>query len=155
MPKLLLDGMLGRLATWCRLLGIDSLFSTTESDSEMMERARSEDRILVTMDRELVDRCLKNSIKCISISSKRTEEQIAQIISVTGTPVDFPNNMRCPACNGILVHTSADEAKGSVPEDMIKKSPNFWRCPSCGKSYWEGSHWPNILAFYSRVKSLI
>jgi len=155
MPKLLLDGMLGRLATWCRLLGIDTIFSTSLSDSDMLKLAKEDDRILVTMDRELIERSRMNGVRCIPVVSKKTEEQMAQIITVSGALMDFPSSMRCPICNGVLVASSADGVKDSVPADMLGKSPNFWRCPSCGKAYWEGSHWRNILAFYSRVKSLL
>ncbi len=155
MARLLLDGMLGRLCTWCRVLGIDTVFSTTATDTEMLERAKGEDRILVTMDRELVERCAKNKIRCVSIASKKTEEQIAQIIKETGVPIDFPNDMLCPACNGGMKEAIVEDVRGSVPEDAQSKSPRFWKCVSCGKVYWEGSHWRNMLKFYEKVSALL
>jgi len=155
MVKLILDGMLGRLSTWCRILGIDTVYSTTASDTEMLERAKSEDRVLVTMDRELVERCAKNKINCVSIASKKTEEQIAQIIRESGIAIDFPNNMRCPVCNGEMKEAIVEDVRGSVPEDVQSKSPRFWKCSSCGKIYWEGSHWRNMLKFYERVHALL
>ena len=147
--------MLGRLCTWCRILGIDTVFSTTASDTEMLERAKSEDRVLATMDRELVERCAKNKIRCVSIASKKTEEQIAQIIKELGVPINFPNDMLCPVCNGEMKEAKAIELGGVVPDDVLAKSPRFWRCASCGKIYWEGSHWRNMLKFYEKVRALL
>jgi uncharacterized protein with PIN domain len=107
------------------------------------------------MDRELIERCAKNQVNCISVSSNKTEEQIAQIIKETGARMGFPENMRCPACNGELMDAKADDLRGSIPADAITASPRFWRCASCGKAYWEGSHWKNMVKFYDRVKALL
>jgi len=31
-----------------------------------------------------------------------------------------------------------------VPPESLRAFNRFYVCPSCGKVYWEGSHWRNI-----------
>lgn len=52
-PRLLADGMLGKLAKWLRLLGYDTAYENDAPDHELARRARAEGRILLTRDREL------------------------------------------------------------------------------------------------------
>ncbi|NLF02923.1 MAG: hypothetical protein GX601_18320 [Anaerolineales bacterium] len=54
--RLLLDGMLGRLAKWLRLLGYDAEYDNSASDTELARRARAEGRVLLTRDYELANR---------------------------------------------------------------------------------------------------
>ena len=54
--KFLVDGMLGKLTRWLRMLGQDVLYSVQLGDSELLELAKKEDRILLTKDFELYKR---------------------------------------------------------------------------------------------------
>jgi uncharacterized protein with PIN domain len=29
----------------------------------------------------------------------------------------------------------------------------FWECPKCGKVYWQGAHWPKIIATLEEAKN--
>jgi uncharacterized protein with PIN domain len=29
----------------------------------------------------------------------------------------------------------------------------FWECPKCGKVYWQGAHWPKILATIEEARN--
>jgi len=52
---------------------------------------------------------------------------------------------RCIVCNGAL-QTVADreELKDLLPDYVYHNFYSFTRCDSCGKVYWEGSHYKNI-----------
>src|SRR5262245_32355628 len=52
------DCMLGSLAKWMLILGYDVLYLRKVEDSVLVERARAEDRIVVTRDRRLTERRL-------------------------------------------------------------------------------------------------
>ena len=47
------DGMLGSLARWLRILGYDTDYANQRDDAELVRIARAEDRVLLTRDREL------------------------------------------------------------------------------------------------------
>jgi len=153
--KLLLDEMLRRTATWCRILGIDTEILHGKSDSELLERAGKEDRILVTRDMELSLRCEKRQVKCIFVRSDKPEEQIAQIIRESGAKTTFPEAILCPACNGELEVVDVSAVEAVVPPNVLATQKKFWKCKSCGKAYWEGSHWRNITKFYEKVRALL
>jgi hypothetical protein len=54
--KFMADSMLGRLARWLRILGYDVVYETSISDDDLIAKALRENRIILTMDRELADR---------------------------------------------------------------------------------------------------
>src|SRR5438552_16487356 len=53
---LLCDHMLGSLARWLRFMGYDTAYPEPGPDRMLVERVRSEDRILLTRDKELAAR---------------------------------------------------------------------------------------------------
>jgi uncharacterized protein with PIN domain/ribosomal protein S10 len=152
---LLLDEMLKRTASWCRVLGMDTQFITGKSDTWLLEHARRNGLIFVTMDVELYNRCVKQGVRCVFLKSGVREEQIAQIIRDTGAAMGFPEKTRCPKCNGELAVVDAAGVRDEVPGNVAETQQKFWKCPSCGKIYWEGSHWKNITRVYERVKELL
>ncbi|MBI5187436.1 MAG: DUF5615 family PIN-like protein [Nitrospinae bacterium] len=54
--KFLVDGMLGRLAKWMRILGCDVECFPGMEDGELVELALAEGRVLITRDTLLVKR---------------------------------------------------------------------------------------------------
>ncbi len=152
--KLLFDEMLKHLASWCRLLGIDSAFYTGKSDSQLLHMAMKEGRILVTRDRPLSLRCETHGVQFIFIRSDAIEEQIAQVLKETGVAVEFPNFKRCSVCNGELEEAAKDSVKGKVPDNTLEQNERFWRCKSCGRLFWMGGHWKNIMRVYEKAKAL-
>ena len=152
---ILLDEMLKRTASWCRVLGIDAQFITGKNDTWLLEYAKREKLVLVTRDTELFSRCQKHGVQAIFLRSERREEQIAQIIRDAGLVMTFPEKTRCPKCDGELAIVDVSVVKGEVPESVAEAQQKFWKCASCGRIYWEGSHWKNITRVYERVKALL
>jgi uncharacterized protein with PIN domain len=135
--KFLFDEMLKRLASWCRIFGIYSEFFEGKSDSELLEYAREHELIFVTRDVQLSERCLKQEVRCILLKSTDIEEQLKQVVKETGVEIGL--NTRCAMCNGELEKT---ERNDDVPPKV--RATEFWKCKSCSKVFWEGSHWKNI-----------
>jgi len=50
--------------------------------------------------------------------------------------------VRCTLCNGELIEVTDAEERAKVPH--LGEGATLWRCESCGKLYWEGSHWKKI-----------
>ena len=153
--KLLFDEMLKSLASWSRILGIDSRFYPGKSDSELLVMARKEGLILVTRDVRLNIRCQSSGVRSILIKQDSIEEQIAQLLSESGAEVTFPEKTRCAKCNGELLDAPPDSIKGDVPEAVLKTHARFWRCSSCRSVYWEGGHWKNITRIYEKAKAMM
>jgi uncharacterized protein with PIN domain len=136
-PKLLVDGMLGRLARWLRILGYDTTYDPQVDDNELVRRARAEGRWLLTRDHELAGR---PGVHSLLIDSEHLATQIAQVRSRVGPTKAGPFS-RCPVCNASLVEASTQEVRGRVPPFVLHSHSRFRRCPSCDRIYWPGSHW--------------
>jgi uncharacterized protein with PIN domain len=59
--RFIIDTMLGNLVTWLRLLGFDTVYIKSRDDEEIILRALSEARVLVTRDKELAARSAKKA----------------------------------------------------------------------------------------------
>lgn len=153
--RFLFDEMLKRTASWCRIFGLDVEFLTGKSDSELLEYAKTSKLVFVTRDNELAKRCAKNGVICVFVASDVREEQIAQIVKESGAKLTFPDDTRCPECNGKLAVVDGASVNGEVPESVSSQETRFWRCGGCKKVYWEGGHWKNITRVHGRVRELL
>ena len=54
--KFIVNGMLGRLAKWLRILGYDTTYSPHLDDDQLVRQARAEGRLLLTRDTGLARR---------------------------------------------------------------------------------------------------
>src|SRR2546425_7959541 len=71
------------------------------------------------------------------------EEQLREIEKVL--PLRLVNPLsRCSLCNEVLVPASLEEVKEVVPDGVRSRHQAFWRCPSCRRVYWQGSHWNKL-----------
>jgi len=136
-PRLLADGMLGRLARWLRILGYDTAYDPQLGDNELVRRARAEGRWLLTGDHELAGR---PGMQTLLIESEDLMAQLAQVRSRLGPAKGGPFS-RCPVCNAPLVEVSPQEVRGRVPPFVLRTHSRFRCCPSCDRIYWPGSHW--------------
>jgi hypothetical protein len=139
-PRLLADAMLGKLARWLRLLGYDTLYLQADDDY-LAHRARTEQRVLLTRDRELARR---RGLNVVKIQAQTLDEQLAQVVSTVGPPVDA--TPRCMQCNVPLEPIPKTAAQDHVPAYVARTHEEFNRCPKCQKVTWRGSHWERIQA---------
>ena len=51
---------------------------------------------------------------------------------------------RCLSCNGLLQPTTLNEVQNEVPENAARFYSEFWRCTSCNKVHWQGSHYQRM-----------
>ena len=98
-----------------------------------------EGRILLTRDKELAGRVSG----AVQIRSDNLEEQIREVAKVLPLRLIDPLS-RCSLCNEVLVPASLEEVKEVVPDGVRSRHQAFWRCPSCRRVYWQGSHWDKM-----------
>jgi len=146
------DTMLGKLARWLRLSGYDTYYSRKAGDSFLLEKSKSEGRVLLTRDRDLVEKARKLSVKAVLIRSTSIEAQLAQMLSLGLRLKAEPSQALCPLC-GSEVRVAGEEEVASLPRKVKEKQEEFYMCEECGKIYWEGSHWENIRKRLERVEN--
>ncbi len=151
--KLLFDEMLRNTASWMRIFGVDSAYFHPSSDNELIELAKNDNRILITRDKELANRCKKHGVKSLHINEVNIKKQLKFIVQRLNIKLNFPGATRCPECNAKLLVVQKQLVKGLVPPDIFKERKKFWICQKCNKAYWKGSHWKSILKMHSYLVS--
>lgn len=139
--KFIADVMLGRLAKWLRIIGYDTLYFRKIEDSQLIRKAVSEGRILLTRDVELFNR---TGFQGLFIESSELEEQLAQVMREVKLRPRIRSKVRCPLCNEELEPVNKDQIRGFVPAYVYSTQQEFTRCPQCGKIFWRGTHWHRI-----------
>ncbi len=164
--RFLTDRMFGKLTTWLRILGYDTVYaaelSTAHShdpgdeDHALAAFAAREGRILLTRDKKLATAATRAGARCLLIMADAVLEQLQEVrqhnIPLTLEPVPE----RCSECNARIRKVEAEESAllrhtSYVPQDMIGIW-EFWICERCGRVYWAGSHWRDIRARLAQIQ---
>lgn len=150
--KLLCDHMLGSLAKWLRIFGYDTVYPPTEiADDELLRIANEEHRLIISRDRELIQRGKKQSLPVLEIHTTDLQEQIAQVLRHIG--VDTTHLLtRCIICNTPLHSIEKQSVKQHVPPRVFETRDAFWFCPVCTKYYWMGTHYDNMIEKINDLK---
>jgi uncharacterized protein len=142
------DVMLGKLAKYLRIFGLDTVYAKTGSEFEQyMAPDQGEGPYLFTR-RLSVRSC--NHI--ILVRSDRPKDQLREVWHVISPYVDPGNVMsRCIDCNVALVDVPRTDIEQYVPEYIFHRYRSFKQCPACRKVYWEGSHALHMSQFIEEV----
>ena len=137
--KLIADAMLGGLARWLRVLGVDVAHDPHWDDAELVEIAVAEGRTILTRDRRLVLR--RRARPHLLIRSGDLGEQLAQVFAELGLRPDPAALLgRCLRCNLPLAPLAAADAAPRVPEFVRRTQREFRECPGCRRVYWPATH---------------
>jgi uncharacterized protein with PIN domain len=144
--RFILDIHLGKLAAMLRLLGFDTLYRNDYTDPDLAEISQKESRILLTKDRGLLKRSQVTHGYCIRDHIPRGQiEEVLNRFDLTQVTKPFT---RCLSCNGMAKTVDKNEINKFVPDRIQERFASYSICDSCGKIYWEGSH-------YNKLKKLI
>lgn len=135
--KLLCDAMLKGLARWLRAAGYDTeLPRPEERDRNIIERARREERWLITRDRKLLEfRHAAETV--IHLRANSLEDCVVELSA--RLPIDWQHMpfSRCLVCNRAL-EPASEARREAAPTDVRDQA--LWQCPACSRLYWDGSH---------------
>jgi uncharacterized protein with PIN domain len=143
-PSFILDGHLGRLAAYLRLLGFDSLYRTDYADEELARISAAEQRTILTRDRGLLKRSIVTRGYCIRSSVPR--EQIREVVERFDLARSAAPFRRCLACNGLLHPAEKQDILARLPAGTAERFNEFHQCRACGKIFWPGSHFARLQA---------
>jgi uncharacterized protein with PIN domain len=136
------DVHLGRVARILRILGFDTLYHNDYSDHEIVTIASSDHRIVLTRDRGLLKHSAVTHGYCVRSTEWR--EQTHEIIERFDLRKAAAPFTRCAVCNGIIARVEKNEIIGLLEDQTKQCYEAFSRCRSCGKIYWEGSHFVKL-----------
>jgi uncharacterized protein with PIN domain len=139
-PRFLLDTHLGRLARYLRMLGFDAEhFSAPDpGDGALVQRAAQDGRVLLTRDRRLLAR--KAVRYGYFVRATAPQAQLLEVVDRFALQTLIRPFSRCLCCNVQLEPVDAQTVAAQLPPEVRRHYTDFYRCPSCGRIYWEGSH---------------
>lgn len=153
-PIFFADAMLGKLARWLRTLGYDTAYEKVIADEALIGRVLTEHRWLLTRDRYLVQRKVLRDRHTL-IAGDRLQDQLRQLRSELHIKFDLSDNTasRCASCNDILKPIPHEEAALTVPAYVAIAHRRFVQCPNCGRIYWPGTHWVQMLTCLQELRA--
>jgi len=151
-PRFVLDTHLGRLATYLRMFGFDTLYRNDYDDVTLARLSSGEHRILLTRDRNLLKR---NAITHGAyIRATDTRQQLVEVLQRFDLFGLIAPLRRCLRCNDLLEAVARDQIIDRLPPRTRVTYDEFWICRSCGRIYWRGSHYQRMLAFIEQVTKM-
>jgi uncharacterized protein with PIN domain len=154
--RFVVDGMLGKLTRWLRMLGQDVEYSNDAEDAELLAKAKSERRILLTRDFELYQRAIGRGLDAFYLEGVTGDEQLADLAERFGIPLEIDmSSSRCPKCNSFVRLISKEEAEKTVEKNTLEHYTDFWQCSNCGQVYWQGAHWTKIRKSLNAAREML
>jgi len=136
--RFILDGHLGRLAAYLRMLGFDCVYHKDIADGILADQAVSEQRILLTRDRGLLKR--KTILHGYCLRSTDPLEQLQEIVLRFDLSGNYQPFTRCMSCNGLLEDVEKADIMHLLEPRTRQYIQRFKQCDTCGKVYWRGHH---------------
>ncbi len=144
--RFVVDSHLGKLARHLRLLGFDSVYKKVFPDSEILQIALREKRIVLTRDIGLLKN--KRLTHGYWLHSADPQRQIKEVLKRFDLELKVRPFQRCLECNGRIVKVAKKRIIHLLAADTRTYFRQFYLCRACEKVYWQGSH-------YDRLKKLV
>jgi len=151
----LVDGMLGNVAKKLLLFGYDAEYISDMGDLELIQKAKNEDRIIISKDRQLIANAKKSAIQTIQITKEDEIEQFLEILDTVRLELNeiSGDTTRCTKCNSSTTQISKSKISNKIPSRVLEFNEKFWECDKCKQIYWEGTHIKKLQDFLSKIKT--
>ena len=149
--RFVLDGHLGKLARYLRLVGLDATCPAGARDAELADTSAHERRILLTRDQPL----LKRKVVAYGYFVRQTtpQQQLVEVLRHFG-PLPLAPFTRCLLCNTTLRDVPKSAVDARLPGRTRQAFDEFRTCGGCGRVYWRGSHWGRLSAIVEAAANL-
>jgi uncharacterized protein len=128
------DVMLGKLARYLRMLGLDAPYIRM-GEPAVPPPGKGQHCFFTK------GAAKKGHPGAILVHSNDPQEQVLEIKEYIKPHIDPSVIMtRCVECNVYLVEAKKEDIEPLVPEYIYHHHDTFKVCPSCRRVYWEGSH---------------
>ncbi len=141
--RFILDVHLGKLAVYLRFAGFDTLYQNDFHDDELAQISATEQRILLSRDRNL----LKRRIITHAYYVRETEpkRQVAEVFRRFQLSLPDPLKQRCTQCNSFLQLKAKEQILERLSLNTQSYYHEFYYCQMCAKIYWKGPQYQNMM----------
>jgi uncharacterized protein with PIN domain len=148
-PTFVVDTHLGKLTSYLRMLGFDTIYQNDYDDQRLAEISSQEDRTLLSRDIGLLKR--KVIKRGYYIRSRIPRNQLIETINryqLVNKMIPFK---RCIQCNGLLNPIPKSMIQMQLQDKTRQYYDEFKICDSCSKIYWKGSHYYHMKDFIGQI----
>ncbi len=151
--KFLVDAMCGKLKTFLRIFGYDTIYAddleeyfniSPVPDEKLADYALENNRIIITRDNSFYK---KHRDRSIFLEGEGVYNYLNQLKN--SLPLEYKFNMqkaRCSVCNSALEKVrDKNKIKNDVKPETFKYNEDFYQCTKCKKVYWKGTHIEKIM----------
>ena len=137
--RFLCDEMLKGLGRWLRAAGHDTaIVDDGIADRTLIQIARTEDRLLLTCDRELAARPELEG-RVLAVRPEGLDAAALELRARLGLEWLYAPFTRCLRDNAVLRSAEPRDLERIPPPARAGAGP-FMVCPACARVYWPGSH---------------
>jgi len=147
--RFVLDTHLGKLCSFLRMLGFDSLYQNAWTDAELVRLSIEEQRVLLSRDRQLLECDRLN--RAYGVRATDPQRQLVEVLCRFDLASSVHPFSRCMQCNSALIAVAKEAVIDKLPPKAAEFHNEFVRCPSCDRVYWRGSHYARMARFTDRV----
>jgi uncharacterized protein with PIN domain len=136
-------------------MGYDALFFKDIDDDALVRIALSQNRVVLTKDRQILKRrvVMNGKLKAILVTDDDPKVQLVNVIKQLDLNCNFKPFSLCLECNEKLVKQSKDQVHDRVPQHVFKTQADYMECPACHRVYWQGTHWDSMRKELERLTS--
>lgn len=143
--RFICDVHLGKLSRYMRMFGFDTLYSNRYTNEQIIRIATEERRIILSRNYRLVrDKRVTHSYW---IRSSVPLEQIRDLVDKLDLSKSINPLTRCMECNGVLLPVDKRQILPRLEPHTANYFDEFFRCDTCDRIYWKGSHFENMINF--------
>ena len=148
-PRFVLDTHLGRLASYLRMLGFDTMYRNDYPDEELALISRDQRRTLLTRDLGLLKRRSVSHGYYLRETNPRCQlREVLLRFDLSETVRPFK---RCLSCNGLLKFVQKETIEDRLQPMTRKTYDEFHLCVNCDRVYWKGSHYQRMQTFIESI----
>ncbi len=136
--RFLCDEMVARLGRWLRAAGYDTAIAAAGSaDAALVAQAVAEDRIILSRDTHL-PQCRAAAGRLILLTGQQVDDWAGQVSARCAVDWLAAPFSRCLEDNSVL--QPHPQGLAAAPPSARTLPGAVMQCPSCGRTYWPGSH---------------
>jgi uncharacterized protein with PIN domain len=148
-PRFVADVHLNKLARHLRMAGFDTLCEHAWDDDRIVACSIAERRTILTRDKRMLQR--SEVERGYFVRAIHSEEQLAEVLRTLQLEGLADPFTRCRECNTPLTDANVQDVEISVPPRIRALYDRYKTCPTCGRVYWEGSHFLRMQGVLARV----
>jgi len=128
------DSMLGWLARWLRMLGVEAHYDASYDD-DFLARVPG---LVITRDEQLYRARRGSAILLITDDHLVWLAVMSRALGID-LRIEFGKSL-CPICGGHLTRIGRRDVESLLPAKVVEQHDEFLKCINCGKLYWVGNH---------------